>query len=124
MKILIAIGLIGLVAILLVFISRESKPSNMSKASLPFKMPIDDTFGLKTKGWAVVVGVVSSGRVETGDALVIKLADSELPATVEALESFHKNIRSARKGDRIGVMLSGVDKKRIVLPATLESVEN
>jgi selenocysteine-specific elongation factor len=89
----------------------------------PFRMPVDDAFALKVSCKLVVVGVVAAGEVRPGARLVLRAAGAELPVTVEALEAYHRPLRVARRGDRVGVMLIGVEKEQVGPGAVLASAE-
>lgn len=94
-----------------------------ARPTAPFRMPIDDVFALKMPGKVVVVGVVADGEVRPGDRLVLRAAAAEVPVRVEALEAYHQPIQAARCGDRVGVMLVGVDKAQVGHGAVLASAE-
>jgi translation elongation factor EF-Tu-like GTPase len=92
-----------------------------AKTSAPIKMPIDDVFALKGGGKIVVVGVVEEGRIEPGQHLVVRAGTTTLAVVVVALEAFHKPLRIATKGDRVGVMLVGASKEQIAAGSVLSS---
>jgi selenocysteine-specific translation elongation factor len=94
-----------------------------ARAAEPFRMPVDDAFALKVPGKVVVVGVVADDEVRPGDRLVLRTTAAEVPVTVEALETHHKPLRAARRDDRIGVMLVGVDKAQVEHGAMLASAD-
>lgn len=104
----IIIGFV-IAALLFIALSRPKKGSN----SKHFRMIIDDVFALKTEGSVVVVGVVSDGEVMPGDALLLESGSNQLIVDVEGLETFHKPIERAKKGDRIGILLRGLDKDQV-----------
>ena len=87
----------------------------------PFRMSIDDAFRLADK--VVVVGVVAAGEVRPGDRLVLQTGVTERPVTVEVMESYHRPIRAARAGVRVGILLTGATKEQVGPGATLASVE-
>jgi selenocysteine-specific translation elongation factor len=119
MKITIAIILLLAVAAIIGWILLRSKSIAMTRSEAPFSMCIDDLFALKTKGKIVLVGVISTGDILPGDNLCIKTGGTAISVRVDALEAFHKPLKSAKAGDRVGIMLQGVDKEEVVLPATL-----
>jgi elongation factor Tu len=86
-------------------------------------MPIDDVFALKAHGKVVVVGVIEEGAIRPGDSLTIQSGEYSIPVLVESLEAYHKPLNSAKAGDRVGILLHGIDKDKVVLPANLVSTE-
>lgn len=88
-------------------------------SSHPFRMPIDDAFALKLPGKVVVVGVIAEGEVRPGDHLTIQCPYSRINVQVEGLEAYHKPLRVAKRGDRVGLMLIGATKEQICSGAVL-----
>lgn len=119
MRLGIGILIVVVVSTVILWVAIRSRKEREALPMDSFTMPIDDVFALKIKGKVVVVGVVSTGEIHPGDLLTIRAGDNTIPVTVEALEAFHKPLKSAKAGDRIGIMLSGVDKVQVVLPAVL-----
>lgn len=76
-------------------------------------MTIDDVFAVILAGRVVVVGVISEGEVRPGDTLLVETRSGGIQVTVEALEAYHRPLRSANAGDRVGIMLSGINKEQI-----------
>jgi translation elongation factor EF-Tu-like GTPase len=97
--------------------SRVRKQSGLSRVS--FRMPIEDAFALKERGRVVVVGIVADGEITPGARLLLRVGNNELPVTVEALEAHHQSLQVARQGDRIGILLAGVDKEQVGVGAVL-----
>lgn len=75
-----------------------------------FKLEIEDVFAIKGHG-IVVVGVISSGEVRTGDTVYIVDSDNNLIAesTVFGIEKFHEVLDKAGVGEAVGIGLSNVD---------------
>jgi len=76
-------------------------------------MPIDDKFSLTVPNKVVVVGIVEEGQVRPGDRLILRTESKNLLATVEGLEAFSRRIMTAREGDRVAVLLVGIEAKDI-----------
>src|SRR5690349_10917319 len=114
MKYLIA-GLVGAaVVVLVVVLTRPAgKDQNgVTSRTASFRMPIEVVFGLKIPG-VVVVGVVEEGQVRPGDHLRLDGRSGTIEVRVESLEANHQPLRSAKAGDRIGIMLVGVNKEQV-----------
>jgi len=124
MKLVAVIIVAAALAAIFAWAALQKSPATPHEAPLRFSMPIDDAFALKEKGKVVVVGVIDTGKIYPGDALLVKTEDQVIPVTVEALEAFHKPLQSANAGERVGIMLHGVDKEEVKLPATLTDQEN
>ncbi|MCE5278051.1 MAG: EF-Tu/IF-2/RF-3 family GTPase [Planctomycetaceae bacterium] len=119
MKLGIGIGLALILAAFVIWMVLRRKEVTQTRANTHFSMPIDDVFALKIRGKVVVVGVVSEGKVQSGDMLVIEAGGRRMQVTVESLEAFNKPLNSAKAGDRVGIMLHGVEREQVVLPALL-----
>ena len=105
--------LLIVLAILAVVVVWRFKNVKATKPSDPFRMTIDDVFALKIPGTVVVVGVISEGEVKPGDTLYVETDSGQFPVTVEGLEAYHKPLRSANSGNRVGIMLKGLNKEQI-----------
>ncbi|HYC40714.1 MAG TPA: EF-Tu/IF-2/RF-3 family GTPase [Chitinophagaceae bacterium] len=76
-------------------------------------MPVEDVFTISGRG-TIVTGVVERGTVRVGDVVeFVGFSEAPLRTTVIALESFRTALRDAKKGDQVGIVVSGVDKSRI-----------
>jgi GTPase len=84
-----------------------------TSSARPFRMTIDDVFAVTTSGSVVVVGVISEGEIRPGNTLYVQTESGRIRVTVQALESFHQPLRSAKAGDRVGIMLVGASKAQI-----------
>ena len=93
-------------------------------STAPFRMPVDDAFGLTVPNKVVVVGVVAEGELRPGIDLLLQTESHELTVTAEALEANHRRLKLARQGDRVGVMLAGAVKEQVAAGAFLVSVES
>lgn len=116
-----AIGIVAVLAVgaIIAWALLRSRQGGQTSWDVAFSMPIDDVFALETRGKVVVVGVIATGEVLPGDTALVMVGESGIPVTVEGLEAFHKPLKSAKAGDRVGIMLQGVDKEQVTLPATL-----
>jgi translation elongation factor EF-Tu-like GTPase len=76
-----------------------------------FSMPVTDIFTIKGRG-LVVVGRVESGRLTTGQAVVIKSAEGQTlhETKVLGIEQFRAIVDSAEAGENVGVLLKGLTK--------------
>jgi len=119
MKISIGIVTVLVVTAIIAWALLRNMQAMQTASNIPFSMPIDDVLAVKTKGNVVVVGVIATGEVLPGSALLVNVGDSSISVTVEGLEAFHKPLKSAKAGDRVSIMLQGVDKEQVTLPATL-----
>lgn len=79
-----------------------------------FRMSIDDVFALKQRGSVVVVGVITTGDLKVGDTLTVDTESTQIMVQVNGIElGFNNPVQSANPGDKVGVMLSGIDKDQI-----------
>ena len=78
-----------------------------------FRMPVSDVFVIARRG-TVVTGMVESGSVSVGATVTIERAGRPpVTAEVGAIEMFRKTVRQAGPGDRIGLLLRGVDRGEV-----------
>jgi len=94
-----------------------------TRTTAHFRMPVDDGFALMVPGKVMVVGVVADGEVRPGARLVLETATAKLPVTVESLEAHQRPLQVARRGQRVGILLVGVDKAQIGPGSVLVSAE-
>ena len=71
----------------------------------PFRMAIDRAFTLAGHG-TVVTGSVLSGRVRTGDELVVE--PGAIPARVRGLENHARCVEEVHRGQRAAINLAGI----------------
>lgn len=78
-----------------------------------FVMDVEDFFVIAGDR-VVVSGQIASGSVATGDTICISSkAGGHIKAEVTGLEHFNKRIQQASAGERVGIMLGGIDKEQI-----------
>ena len=81
--------------------------------SLAFSLQADGVFFLAGRGVAVT-GEVAAGEVYINDNVkVIKSNGSSIRCVVAEIEQFRKKKDCAKKGEKIGLVLSGVTKEQI-----------
>ena len=97
-----------------VYIAGENQSDYREEnAAVEFSMLIDSVFSLSGRGTAVT-GHIESGRISVNDCVKILSDDgNEICCTVIEIEQFRKKLNSAKKGEHIGLILSGVTKQQI-----------
>lgn len=78
----------------------------------PFLMPIEDVFSISGRG-TVATGRVERGSVKINDKIQLVGFEPTLDTVATGLEMFNKILDEALAGENVGVLLRGVDKKRI-----------
>lgn len=78
----------------------------------PFLMPIEDVFAIAGRG-TVVTGRVESGSVRTGDEVEIVGIRETRTVRIAGVEMFRKFLDSAKAGDNIGLLLTGVTRDQV-----------
>mmetsp|Transcript_6312 Transcript_6312/g.9528 ORF Transcript_6312/g.9528 Transcript_6312/m.9528 type:complete len:1035 (-) Transcript_6312:33-3137(-) len=76
----------------------------------PFYYAIDHCFAIKGHG-TVVTGTVLSGSVQVNTT--IELPDLQVTRKVKSMQMFHKSVKSAKQGDRVGLCVTNLDPKLI-----------
>jgi len=69
-----------------------------------FRMPVDEIFVLFNRS-IVLTGQVEKGMLQTGEAIQIRSDNAQVYTRAVSIESYHKKVDVAQKGDRIGIML-------------------
>jgi len=59
----------------------------------------------------VVTGTVLSGSVKVND--MVEIPDLRTNKKVKSMQMFHKSVKTARQGDRLGMCLAGLDSKTV-----------
>jgi len=78
-----------------------------------FLMAVEDVFSITGRG-TVATGRVERGMVKIGDVIeLVGLAETSREATVTGLEMFQKSLEESVAGDKVGVLLRGVQKDDI-----------
>jgi elongation factor Tu len=75
----------------------------------PFLMPVEDVFSIRGRG-AVASGRVERGIVEEGDPVEIVGLGARIPSVVSGIRG---KMSQGTPGDKIGVLLRGVDKSDV-----------
>jgi selenocysteine-specific elongation factor len=92
---------------LLVELQRLSESVEARTSSGDFRLPIDRVFTMKGFG-TVVTGTAISGKVRTGDILVVY--PQLLKAKVRGLQVHNREVNEATSGQRTAINLQGVEK--------------
>ncbi len=123
MYIVIGILVVLAVVVLVMVFPGGKQPDEPAETGEPFSMPIDSVFTIEMNNNVVVTGAVAAGRVVPGDALCVYTEEDIIPVTVIALEAFRRDCTSAKTGDSIGIMISGIEETQVSLPATIASAD-
>ena len=86
----------------------QSKPADLS-------MTITDRFRIASGG-IVVAGQIGSGSISVGDSICIRSATGgRAPLEVAGIESFNKLLDTASAGDRVGLLVTGIELEAIAV---------
>lgn len=86
----------------------QSKPADLS-------MTITDRFRIASGG-IVVAGQIRSGSISVGDSICIRSATGgQAPLEVAGIESFNKLLDTASAGDRVGLLVTGIELEAIAV---------
>lgn len=85
---------------------------NYQEQQYNFEMTIEDVFSLTGRG-TVAVGRIEAGTIHKGDAVTILTPGGPITSQIGAIEMFRKVLDSAKAGDNVGLLLSGVQKGEI-----------
>lgn len=76
-------------------------------------MIVDDVFDITGRG-LVVLGQVLNEKIEVGQKIIIDPEFlPEFESEITGIETFRKNLNVAYQNDNVGIVLKGVEKKRI-----------
>lgn len=101
------------VALLIIALPLCTACSQEASSSDDFEMTIVDHFSI-ADGGVVVTGVIASGTVSVDDTLcLVSATGAKKEVTVTGIERFKDILDSAKKGDRVGLLVSGVDKNDV-----------
>jgi len=90
----------------------EKIPTPVREIDKPFLMPVEDVFSISGRG-TVATGRVERGVVKINDKLqLVGLGDTQ-ETVATGLEMFNKQMDEARAGENVGVLLRGIDTKKI-----------
>lgn len=87
-------------------------PTPEREVDKPFLMPIEDVFSISGRG-TVATGRVERGVIKINDKVSVVGFEDTLETVATGLEMFNKILDEARAGENVGVLLRGVDKKRL-----------
>jgi translation elongation factor EF-Tu-like GTPase len=87
--------------------------SNPPISDVHFSIVAQGVFSISGRG-TVITGEVAIGEIAVGDRVkIIKKNGQRIESAVAGIEQFRKMLDTAKKGDNIGLMLSGVTKAQI-----------
>lgn len=90
----------------------EKIPTPERAVDKPFLMAIEDVFSIEGRG-TVATGRVEQGVIKINDKVQLVGLKDTLDTVATGLEMFNKILTEARAGENVGVLLRGVDKKRV-----------
>ena len=85
-----------------------------------FRMVVEDIFFIRGRG-TVVTGVISQGVLNVGDVVRMHGSEYEKQVKVMSIEIFRRRTKSASAGERVGVVLQGINKDEITRGDVLAS---
>src|SRR3954462_3155127 len=92
-------------------------PEGRRQDTLPvgsFGMTVEDVFSITGRG-TVATGRITSGTVSVGEQVLISRAGQPLvQVEVAGVELFRKNVRTAKSGDNVGLLLRGVEREQVL----------
>jgi len=87
----------------------------------PFLMPVEDVFSITGRG-TVATGRIETGVIHTGDEIQLIGLGAEGRKTVcTGVEMFRKILDDGQAGDNVGLLLRGVDKKKLNVDRFLQN---
>lgn len=87
-------------------------PDPRREIDRPFLMTLQEAFGIAGRG-TVVVGRIERGAVKPGDEVEIVGFEMAKRALVEGLEGPGEGLDEGRAGDRVGLLLRGVEEDQL-----------
>ncbi|MCL4120469.1 UNVERIFIED_CONTAM: hypothetical protein GTU68_065746 [Idotea baltica] len=75
-------------------------------------MPIEGVFSISGRG-TVVTGRVEQGILNVNDDIEILGLNKDIKTTCTGIEMFHKEMSIAEAGENVGLLLRGVNKKKV-----------
>ena len=78
----------------------------------PFLMPVEDVFSIKGRG-TVATGRVEQGIVKINEELEIVGIKATRKTVVTGVEMFRKLLDQGQAGDNVGLLLRGIEKKKL-----------
>jgi selenocysteine-specific elongation factor len=73
-------------------------------------LPIDHHFSIKGRG-AILTGTLLKGKLTLNQKLIILPINEE--GRVKSIQIFHKDVTSAKAGDRVGINVKGIDINKV-----------
>lgn len=90
----------------------------------PFRLIVADVFTIKGLG-VVASGKVESGVVLVGQAVKITNADNQtIPSQILSIEVFRKKLKKAEAGLSVGLVLDNLSKDQVTKGSVIESTLN
>ena len=77
-----------------------------------FRMTVEDVFSIRGRG-TVVTGQIESGTLTVGDEISFRRESVLKKMVVTGIESFRKQLKQAKAGDTVGVLLRDITKPDI-----------
>src|ERR1044072_5828867 len=87
-------------------------PTPVRAKDRPFKMAIEDVFGIKGRG-TVATGRIDRGIVKVGDEVEIVGIKDTRKIVVTGVEMFKKLLDQGEAGDNVGLLLRGLEREDI-----------
>ncbi|MDL5050069.1 elongation factor Tu [Oscillatoria amoena NRMC-F 0135] len=87
-------------------------PEPTREIDKPFLMAVEDVFSISGRG-TVATGRVERGIVKKGEEIEIVGIKDTMKTVVTDVEMFRKSLDEGRAGDNCGLLLRGVEKKRL-----------
>ena len=94
----------------LVDLIRESIEIPKRNVNGPLYYAIDHCFSIKGHG-TILTGTILGGSVSVGS--IIELPNLQVQRKVKSMQMFHKSVRTAQQGDRVGLCVTNLDPKLI-----------
>jgi translation elongation factor EF-Tu-like GTPase len=85
-------------------------PPSLTKPTTGFRMTVEDVFTIKGRG-TVLTGRVEAGSVSNGATVrLTRAGGAARDVEVAGIEMFRKQVETASAGDRVGLLLRGIDR--------------
>jgi translation elongation factor EF-Tu-like GTPase len=91
----------------------QEEEQNRKRDNRNFKMVIEDIFSITGRG-TVVAGKIESGAIKTGDTVTwVTKNGKTVTSRIAGIEMFRKMIQEASAGNKVGLLLSDINKNNI-----------
>ncbi|MCB8943961.1 MAG: hypothetical protein H6658_09415 [Ardenticatenaceae bacterium] len=77
-----------------------------------FRMTVADVFAIRGRG-TVVTGDIEVGEIRVGNEVYIRGAAGMKTAVVAHIELYRRRQQEAKAGDRVGLILEGINKEDV-----------